>query len=288
MTLPRKNQTVINRLRKFSRNEEKLLKRFLYLNTSDLNDYISALEGGLRGSGQRRTTTGSSLGGEANLKVAKGNKESKQEEEESYNFSDTEQARFERLLELASADSEKTGWVEALDPDSHLANIGIGALIEIECEIYVPDEVRLLSSSGGLTEALDTLDAMTPFAAALGLDTTSGLPSKKERDAAKGFISTMKTDLVVVGERDDSDWKVAGQVSPEFTRGDIDGVARIVGKVSSKWGEGEWKPLLALPGSSLMPRKERRALAKKRPKDGEEDQFMQGPALMLDVLAIYR
>lgn len=58
------------------------------------------------------------------------------------------------------------------------------------------------------------------------------------------------------------------------TRGDVEGVAMVVGKVSKRWSAGQWKPVMALPGSSLLPRLERRELERRKPKQGEEDRSL--------------
>jgi hypothetical protein len=46
--------------------------------------------------------------------------------------------------------------------------------------------------------------------------------------------------------------------------------------------------MLALPGLSLLPRDKRRALERKKPESDEAENYLAGPALMLDILAIYR
>jgi len=160
-------------------------------------------------------------------------------------------------------------------------------MIDVECEVYVPDVIKALSSSGGITQALDALEALLPAAQTFGFDTT-GLPSKKEREGVKKFAAVLGGNQVAIGELDDSDWRLAGQLKGEFINGDIEGRARMVGKISTRWAKGVWKPLLALPGSSLLPRAERRALERKRPEEGEDENYLEGPAVMLDILAIYR
>ena len=80
----------------------------------------------------------------------------------------------------------------------------------------------------------------------------------------------------------------AGELRQDFVQGELDGVVRLIGKVSKRWPSGQWKPLLALPGSSLLPRQKRRELERTPPKSDTEDQYLQGPACLLDILAIYR
>lgn len=116
----------------------------------------------------------------------------------------------------------------------------------------------------------------------------TGLPPTGQLDAMKGLANTLGGDAVVVGERDDSDWRVAGRLLDQYLFGDVEGYARVVGKVSTVLRPGSWKPLLALPGMNLMGRDKRREMERKGPDEGQEDSWVKGPAIMLDVLAIYR
>lgn len=265
-----------------------MLKRFLYLDTTALNDYLSALEGGRRAELERRRLGVGKGEGSVDISAVGGDGGRRYENEESFKLTDTPEAQFERLIKLAQQDPELSGWVDVLDPDTELATVGVGAIVSSECDVYVPDVVRALSNKGGLGEALDAINQMMPFAAALGLDTESGLPPKAEQDAVRGFIDKLGGNLVAVGEYEDTRWKIVGELDASHLRDDVEGVAMIVGKVSKRWPDGQWKPVMALPGSSLLPRLERRELERRKPKTGDEGEYIEGPAVMLHVLAIYQ
>jgi hypothetical protein len=47
-------------------------------------------------------------------------------------------------------------------------------------------------------------------------------------------------------------------------------------------------PSAICPGTTLLPRHQRRALERKRPENPDDDSFLTGPALMLDLLAVWR
>jgi len=98
----------------------------------------------------------------------------------------------------------------------------------------------------------------------LGLD-TEGLPNDEEID-----------------------WRIAGQLDGESLHGDVEGRARVVGKVSKTVPLGRWKPYLTFPGMNLLPREKRRRLERQSPATGKENEYLAGSALMLDILAIYR
>ena len=50
--------------------------------------------------------------------------------------------------------------------------------------------------------------------------------------AVSGLINGMNASLLVVGEDDETDWRVAGQLDEASVHGDVEGRARVVGKVS--------------------------------------------------------
>lgn len=264
-----------------------MLRRFLYLDTVALAQYVTALEGGLlTTSSERATKTGGGSGG-ADAKVVRFTGERSRENEQSKTFSDTHEARFSRLLDAASASPESLGWIEVFDPDSDFADIGVGAMVHWECDFYIPEVIQMLAQSGEARNAIKTMQHLLPEAKRLGLD-TEGLPDSDEMDAVSKFIEGVSARLVVVGEDDDTDWRVAGKALDEFLLGELEGRACIVGKVTKIIAPGRWKPFLTFPGMNLMSREERRALERKEPDKGKEDEYLAGPAAMLDLLAIYR
>jgi hypothetical protein len=264
-----------------------MLKNFLYLNEDSLAAYLSALEGGLRNSTERRTSTSSAFGGGINAKVVTGSADRNREDATTISVADTAQARFERLEEMATADVERSGWTSVVSPDDDLNDVGIGALIDIECEVYVPDMIRALSSTGGMTDALNMFDTLLPLADIFGLDTTKA-PDSRQIAAVRSVVTNLGSDQVLVGERDDTEWRVAGKLLATHLRAEIEGVARVIGKVSAIWKRGEWKPLLSLPGMNLIPREQRRKLEQERPDPEQADRWLEGPAVMFDLLAVYR
>jgi hypothetical protein len=80
----------------------------------------------------------------------------------------------------------------------------------------------------------------------------------------------------------------AAAAGPTNFDAENEGFARVVGKVSAQWDKGNWKPLLVLPGMNLLSREQRRAMQRRGPDEGQESSWLEGSAIMLDVLAIYR
>lgn len=264
-----------------------MLRRFVYLDHISLNQYVTALEGGLTKESTTRSLRGSVGKGGIDVKLADASLERSREDEEARTYSDTPEAQFDRLLKAAAKDSEALAWLDVAQPDVDFVDIGVGAMVSWECELYVPHIIQTMAGSGGARDAIDKMQSLLPAAKRLGLD-TRGLPGLEEMQAASTFLGQMDSKLLVVGEDDESDWRVAGRVKDEFFHGDLEGVGRIVGKVSKILSKGHSRPFLTFPGMDLVPREQRRRMERQAPPPGKEEEYLTGPSLMLDILAIYR
>lgn len=265
----------------------KMLRRFTYLDSEALSQYVTSLEDGLVTESTRRSMREGTGTGGVDAKFVHASGEKTRQDVESLSFVDTDEARFNRLLIAAEAEPEALAWVDVLDPKSDFDGIGIGGMMSWECDLFVPDIVQLLSKSGGAIDAIRMMQNLSPMARRLGLD-MEGLPDDKEMSAAAGFLSGMDASLLVVGEDDDTDWRVAGHLKEESVRGELEGRARMVAKVAKVLPAGRWKPYVTFPGMNLVPRDERRRLERRPPEPGKEEEYLRGPALLVDVLAIYR
>ncbi|WP_129665660.1 DUF6414 family protein [Phytoactinopolyspora endophytica] len=204
------------------------MRRFLYLDTAALTQYVTALEGGLITESTARSIRSGVCRGGIDARVVNAGGEKSRSDEESRTLSDTDEARFERLLRAALAEPEGLDWIEVTQPDTDLEGIGIGAMVSWECEIYIPEIIRALARSGEASDAISMMRHLLPAAERLGLD-TNGLPDDKELGAVSSFIDGMNANMLIVGEDDDSDWRIAGQLTDEFIRADVEGRARVVG-----------------------------------------------------------
>ncbi|MGC4109893.1 MAG: hypothetical protein QM747_05615 [Nocardioides sp.] len=235
-----------------------MLRKFYYLDIPTLDGYLSALEDGLRSTSSRTSGRSGSIGGRIDVRVASVTGGRDDQASETKELVDTAASRFERLLACCDTSPDDAGWIE-LPQLEELADAGHGALVSAECELYVPDAVKMLSPSGEAASAVGLMKDLMPLAGDLGLD-LDGIPDASQLGAMSKLLNNMSSDLVVVGE-DDSDWKIAARLSAQHIQDqEIDGFFRIVGKVASRWPENRWKPLLALPGAGLLPRRERKAL----------------------------
>ncbi|MCW2745287.1 MAG: hypothetical protein JWM48_1837 [Mycobacterium sp.] len=264
-----------------------MLRRFLYLDTASLYEYVAALEGGALTDSVEREVRRRKGGGGLDAKLVKASGEAGSENELTQSRSDTDAARFDRLLKAAAVRAESLGWVEVADPDTDFLGIGIGAMVSWECDLYIPQLLQAFSKSGEAAESLAMIRDLLPIAQELGLE-TAGIPDIAKLDGMAAFLAGVSAKTMVVGEDDPTDWRIAAHLQDDYIRGSLEGRARIVGKVTKIIGAEQWMPFLALPGMNLISRTERRRLERQAPTAEQADNYLNGPALILDLLAIFR
>lgn len=264
-----------------------VLRRFLYLNNTSVDSYLGVLEGGLSDERTRRTGERGTRGGDAGLSFSpvsgkiSGQRERSEEDERVVR--DTPELRFDRLMSALEAEPERWNYERVLESYGLFERSVVGTLISVDCEVEVPQMSLLLAQPEQLGEMLDMIEIFGPMASALGAN-TAGMPDPEKIKAARGFTK-MKADMIVVGDIDEGAPRLAGKLERQHVRDIPDGEATVVGKVARRWKQGEHYSLMALPGAALMSRAQRR---KAQPVDPDDENVLHGPALTLDILAIFR
>ena len=264
-----------------------MLRRFSYLDTEALDDYLSAIEGGSLVSHETRSTKTNSGHGGLDIKVVSAGGEHVSELADTRSMSDTHAAQFDRLLAAAEDDPDGLGWVNVADADVDLPDAKVGRMVCWNCDVRVHPLSEALSKSGEFASLLGLVDGLAPVAKALGLS-VDGLPTDGERQAMGAIMDGIDAPKVILGESDDSSWTLVCPIKEQFASGIVAGPACVVGKVIKVLKVGEWQHIVTIPGVNLLPREERRKLDKAAPAAGHEDEYVQGPVLVLDLLAIYR
>ncbi|PZS24037.1 MAG: hypothetical protein DLM54_00265 [Acidimicrobiales bacterium] len=265
-----------------------MLRRFLYLNEQAVDSYLGVVEGGLSDDVTRRSTRHGGRGGEAGLGFkstsAKVSGQRDHTEEDERLVRDTPEQRFDRLIKAVEAKPDEYDYEEVLDLADAFERLIVGTLITVACDVEVPGVVRVLSQPEELGKFLDTMETMRGMAGLLGKN-PGDLPTREQTDMIRQVSRVIRSDVVVVGEVDEESPKVAGKLEERYIREMPDGTAQVVGKVARRWGTNEHYPLMALPGASLMSRSQRRD----QPAPSSDDtNVLRGPALTLDIVAIYR
>jgi hypothetical protein len=264
-----------------------MLRRFLYLNEATVNSYIGVVEGGLSDESTRRRGERGVKGGEGGISAsfvsAKATGQRELSEDDERIVRDTPEHRFDRLMRALDADPERWDYEDVMDLAEAFDRLATGTLITVECEIEVPPAIALLSQPDEINSMIDMVESFATIAPVFG-GNMDGLPDAGQLRAARAF-TRFKVDLVVVGVVDEDTPKIAGKLDRAYVREMPEGEARVIGKVARRWKEGDQHSLMALPGAALMNRAQRR---KAQSHDEDDEYVLHGPALTLDILAIYR
>jgi hypothetical protein len=259
-----------------------ILRNFLFLDETQLNQYISQVEDGLRGSANRSMASDKDKKAELDAKIAKFALGKKNLSSESQTYEDNGAARFDRLLSLVEGFEDDFGWVDLEEQPDDIASLRPGHILECSAELYESELTRLTASSG----MLSMLPLVKAFSRMPGVN-ADGLDGIDDGtvDAMGSFGAAMKGASIILGDVHDTEWKLVASIPAEV---DVDGDAYVVGKVSKIWGAGTWRPLPGLPIISQMPREQRREFERKGPDEEGKMMWVEGPAVQLEMLAIYR
>lgn len=257
------------------------LREFLYLDTSLVDNYLAQVEDGLYDETQQREM--GSGGGQVelsmNMGVARGRigGDGTSEKEATRTYRQTPESRFNRLYEMLQAhlieDFSRDLWRDTTR----------GQIIDVACDLEIPSMARVMSQN----------DQLGAFA---DLMRTFGAASAEQEQALDGIqkISglTDSDKFIATGELNTEAPVFAFKLSKTYLRSDLDGLTgevNVVGKVERKWPEGESHSLLTIPGLSLMSRKDRREVAKRKNSEpAPEGMELDGPGVSMSVISIYR
>ncbi|MFF9640535.1 DUF6414 family protein [Kitasatospora aureofaciens] len=252
------------------------LPRFIYLDEKSLGEYLSVVEDGISDEAKRRR-----LQSEEELSGPGG----RGTEEEEKVIRETASQRFIRFLAALDGDPARWRYRDVEDISRNFDAFGISDFIHLNVEIEIPPAVQLFSQPDQLSSMLDMMEALRPMAPLLG-KSFDDMPGEHETKAVRELGRVVKSDVVIVGDQDDDSPKITGKLTRDYIRDAIEGEVFVLGKVIRKWGPSESHSLLALPGASLMSRQQRRQAASQLSND--DGTRLEGPAVTLDILAIYR
>lgn len=260
-----------------------ILREFLYLDDSKLEQYLSQVEGGLRSASTTSTKSGSSSTGKLDLRVASGELGGTSAVEDTTSRVDTSGSRFDRLMSLIAGHHDEVGWLEVIS-DADLTGVAVRNMVELDVELTGGDELDMLRPGGLLTQ----FTALAGAASALGAGGRGDLPSEGQLDALLAIGAQMNGRLMRGIALSDETTTVYGMLRDIGEPRALEGDARVVGKVKSLVAPGSWAMSPNMPMLSTLPREQRRELARKGPADEKAAKFwIRGPAIELDVLAIW-
>lgn len=266
-----------------------ILRNFLFLDTSMLDDYISTLEGYiLDGSIDKTEVKKGEIGGKADIKIASSDAKTERSTETKQKLAITDAAKFQKLYEIL----EEKNMFQFLDAfDEGIWNqIRRSEMLEIPARIKISKNYKLVQDVENITPFIDLMKAFgqNPF------------KDQKENDAFEGFgaISKQveKQNIPLIFEAESTlGFTFATYLSKKFLKceiNDLQGEATIFGKVQRIIPKGKQEELFSLiPAfesfTSSLSREERRKTQKDKVEKSISE-MIKGPAIYITPLAIYR
>ncbi|MFT8330101.1 MAG: hypothetical protein ABF614_01370 [Bifidobacterium psychraerophilum] len=265
-----------------------MLRSFIYLDTDLLSQLMDPIDtGSIKTSSVEKSQESNKAGG-ANLKVLKGDISKTDSQTITQQIDSSAPAQFDRFIKYCESHVDDTDWLTVEDASS-FSSIRRGQVIEVQADVEIPDFIKVLDQSENISSILDTMSLMKGFLPNYNESEMSKVSSQMESiKPAQRFVQEKL--VIEASLLDDLNARVVGKLNKRFiiNNDDLEGDGySIVGKVRETWGSKEWKQVLTLPGMDFMNREQRRKLLKQEPNDDEKQNFIQGPAALLQILAIY-
>jgi hypothetical protein len=268
-----------------------MLIRFVYLDTSTLAGYVAQLDGGLIAETKVRLVKKGSKGGHIDAKLLGAKAVSGNENEHFWTMSYPAEAQFQRLLAVAYEAPNEIAWIDVVDPRADFGSAQVGETIAWECDVDIAKFSRLAARGGGGARVVEMFGLFAQGGAAgmgLGGQTISAEEAtrlKAQTEIAQQLLDSMNVNRVAVGRDTGTEWSVFGSLYADNLRvEDINNERLIVvGKVKRIVAAGDSRKLVNTEAMQLMQR-----INAPFGTAPDRDNELVGPALELDVLAIYR
>lgn len=261
-----------------------MLREFLYLDSSLVDQYLAQVEGGLYDNEREKlgdaSSRASNAGANAGISQEAGSVSSSRSEEVERVRRQTPESRYNRLHEALyasylSLDESSTGVFEQLQ---------VRQMVAADCYVDIPSLSRTLANASALEGMADLMKMFAPEKVNGDVENTLGGIAK--------LSAFSNGNVVATGELGDGEAKLAFKLSQDSLRvplEELEGEAVVIGRVQKKWPQGQRYSLLNIPGLNVMSREDRRKMEKEtKPENQPQGTFVEGPGASLSVVAIFR
>lgn len=265
-----------------------VLRNFLYLDTSMLNDYLATIEGYIVESSEITENKLTSTSGKGSLKVAEAGHKVDIETGKVSKLMQTDAGNFQKLYDLIN-NEDLLQYLEVFDEEIW-NDIKRNEIVEVAGNLSVANLFNMLNQVSNMSPLIEIMKAFGD----------PGLVDDKSMTAINGMkaFSEMNNDKeipVVLRLEFSSKYKFTAKLQPEYIRGNmekLDGEVIMIGKVHKIIPRGQDYEMFSLTPEidSLMKqqsRTQRRKHEKKKTIRNVSDKIS-GPAMVLIPLAIYR
>lgn len=267
-----------------------MLKTFAYLDTDLLQQLIDQIDGGSLKQRSVEDSITSSKSGSGNLRFASGKIGQGNSLTTTQQFEMSPSAQFNRLHSYCEKNAEETGWEYIEDPAQFtLLHQNPGKLVESQVNISIPQAIKGIDEAAKYSSFLEDASAFKAY-----LTNWDEEEMQKDLEQARllqRFQQYLQGKLIVEADFTNGvNAKYVGKLNKKFIKNEDelenDGYT-IIGKVKDTWGKGEWRQPLLLSVMNVFNREDRRKIMGTKPNKGDESNFIEGPAALLQILAIY-
>nr|WP_133054114.1 hypothetical protein [Mycobacteroides saopaulense] len=235
----------------------------------------------------------STKGGNVDAKFAGFKADGGNEHERFWTMSFPPEAQFQRLLAAANDKPDELAWINVVDPPNDFKTAQVGEIIAWECDVDIDHSSRLGAKGGAGVQVLGIISRLVTAGAAgtsiLGAQFTPDQAAivVPQMDELQRLLDSLNITRIGVGRDVNTDWAIYGSLYDDHLRAEnIDSERLIVvGKIKRIVPQGEYRRLINTEALSML-----QAMQKNGSYTADApDQFqIRGPALELDIVAIYR
>jgi len=264
-----------------------ILRNFLYLDTDMLDDYLSTMEGYLIESEELIENKTTKNLGKAKVSVLEVGKEADVEKGSIKKVTQTSAGKFQKLYGLLDSQS-MVQYLEVFD-STIWNSLKRNEILEVPGIIQVSKMYNTVNSIGNISPLMDLMQAFGK----------SDLMDSKTTEAMKGIKAVSELDIdkeipVIIDLEGNKNYNFTASLSPEYIKGDIsklEGNVTIVGKIQKIIAKGERHEVFSMvKGIDTLVKSQNREQRRKY-QDSKNDNvsdFIQGPAIVITPLAIFR
>lgn len=267
-----------------------MLKNFIYLDTDMLEQLVDQVDGGSLEEQSTEDSVTSSKSGSGNAKLISGAVGQEKSSRTTRKLKTSPAMQFNRLHDYCESNPVETGWEYIKEP-SQFNLLAKGKLVESKVDISIPEDIRALTKIDKISQFLELLDSNPALKASMpDWNEEERRKLTKQANTIRSFQEAYKGKLVIRADfANEVNAKYVGKLNTDFLVQEDeleDDDYTIIGKVRMKWGKGEWIPPLSLSRMDLFNRESRRKMMRTEPDEGDTTSI-EGPAALLQVLAIY-
>lgn len=266
-----------------------ILRNFLYLDTSILNDYLSTIEGFIEeGPIDQTEVQTKQKSGTANIKFVEGNLQSETSTETTQKLARTDASKFNKLYNLLSK-NEMSQFLDAFDNEIW-SQIRRGEILEIPAIINISKVFKLTQDVQNIPHMIDIMRAMghDPFENEQEAKMFTGINTLGE------FAGNQSIPIIFESEATKG-YTFVAQLQRQYLKSEIlnlEGGADIIGKVQRIIPRGKQEEIFSLIPAfdsfqSSINREQRRKMQNDK-KSNNISEIIKGPAILITPLALYR